>query len=334
MKKIACATLLLLALAGCKEKTKETKMASPKIETHTVCMGRQQLEMPTSFVLAEETNGMFKLLDMGSKDPAIEVAVHAATLDASGFAAALGQRHAELSKPDSLGMDVLRLEKNLSPEATLYRVQRVDDAYVSEINFLAGGNLVRASLKSFHDKFLNAEEKLVAFTQRVTVHKSSGNPAGGFCLGQVTLSGDFTAESVSALYQSTEHKGTVFNLEIDSFAPDESVSLFDRMSGPDSLLTKFKADVKVLRKRELTISGMHAQEWLGSILLGEHQDEKKFGFAMETMRPAPGKLTPRMHLSFDTGQQLPDGSVDSFVMPDAQAVALWDSVVSSIQPAP
>lgn len=309
-------------------------MASKAIETHTYCVGRQQLEIPVSFALADGTQGVFKLDGMGSKDPSIEVSVIASGIDSKQFATELGKRRAALALTNSLGMDVLRLEKNLSPEATLYRVQRVDDAYVSEVDYYSGGSFITASLKSFHGKFLDAEEKLASFVKRFIARKEAGNPVGGFCLGPVIILGDFTAESVSVLYRSTEHKGTEFGLAVNSYAPDEGVSLFNRMSGPDSLLTQFDADHKVLRKRELTVSGMRAQEWLGSIHLGEKQDEKKFGFALETMRTTPGKLTPKIHLSFDTGQPLADGSADSFVMTDSDAIALWDTVVKSIQLAP
>ena len=295
------------------------------------CIGRNVIALPATFALANESSGTFKLAGVADDAPEIWLSVTAHVTPAQ-FVKRLAARRAELTRSPDKTMDVLHYEKSLSSLATLYRVNRIKDAYISEINFLHGGNHIVATLNSYHGTFLDAEKQLLDFAGRVDIGNHPGQSAQRFCVGNVTVQGNFKHEEAKALFRDSRHYGTSFGIDFDSFRPDERVSLLERTTGPDSLLTKFEVGHTVYRKRELTVSGMRAQEWLASFKLGPTGNEKRFGFAMETMRPSPGKFSPYLHLSFETSAARPGHIVDEHVMSDKDAIALWDSVVRSIQP--
>jgi hypothetical protein len=334
MKKICIILALLAIISACKvEKEEKTRMLSKYEEMKAHCVGRHVVDMPSSFLPSQVTNGIFKAIRLNAQDPSFEVIVRETGLTREKFASEVQKRRAELRNSSSDTVDVLRLEKALSDEATLFRVQLIDDAYVSEINFLRGSSIVTVSLDSYRGQFLAAEESLIKFAEAIKEKNeeiSSAQPQG-FCLGSVIITGEFKEENGSFLVR--DGKGNAFGIEIDTYKADESVPLLKRVSGPDSLLTKFDVRHTVLRARERTVAGMRAQEWLGWTKLGEQEDEKTFGFALETMRPAADKTTPSIHVSFDTGQPLEDGSATKTVISDEEAIQLWDSVVKSIRPA-
>lgn len=306
---------------------------SPKIEKmRDYCVGRNALSLPVSFEMVTSATGTFKPSDVADGDSSIQLNIFSDKVNSVQFEAELKKRRAELTRSPDKTMDVLAFEKVLNPEAMLYRVNRIDDAYGSQINFIRGGTYMNASLKSYGGSFLNAEKVLIAFIEKINVGSDEAARPAGFCIGNATVQGDFKEENGSVLFRHSQFFGTSFDIKVDSFRPDESVSLLKRTSGPDSLLTKMDADPVVLRKRDLTVSGMQAQEWLAWFKLGPNGDQKEFAFTLETMRPSPGKLSPSLQLSFETGNATASGTVDPYVMEDKDAIALWDVVVKSIRP--
>lgn len=215
---------------------------------------------------------------------------------------------------------------------TLFRVRRIKDAFVSEINFLQGKSFVSATLNSFHGKYAVAEDVLLKFMAQVTERQEIGESGEGFCLGPIAISGEFKEESANLLFRDSKDKGTIFDVLVNTYQPDPATPLLKRMSGPDSLLAKFDAKHEVLRERELVVGEMQAQEWLGTISLEDGQGKKQYGFAMETMRSTPSKRLPRIRISFDTGQSFEEGSVNPSEMTDEAALQLWGTVLKSIRP--
>jgi hypothetical protein len=219
----------------------------------------------------------------------------------------------------------------LTDDATLFRVQRIDDAYVSEINFLRGTNLVTVRLKSFHNHFVVAEESLINFAAatRVADSKAGRSPIEGFCLGPVVVAGNFKDESAKFLFR--DGQGNDLGIAIDTYKAGGEPPLLTRIAGPDSLLSIFDVKHKVLRARERTVGHLRAQEWLGSANLGKQGDEKTLKFALETLPLAPEKNEANVTLSFETAQPLQDGTPTKNVLSDEEALALWDTIVDSIR---
>jgi hypothetical protein len=335
MKKTWIIITLLMLISACKvDGTGKTRMLIEKENMTTHCIGRHVIDMPSSFLPSPITTGIFKAMGRDAQDPSFEVIVRATGLTRSQFAAAVRKRRTELTTSDSDTVNVPRLEKALSEEATLFRVQRIDDAYISEIYFLRGPSIVIVSLDSYRGQFLAAEESLIKFAAGIKEkgENISGTQPRGFCIGPLILTGEFIEERANFIFRSDLHKGVDFDISIDTFRKDDATSLLARVSGPDSLLTKFNVRHAVLRTRELTVAGMRAQEWLGWAKLGEEQDGKALKFVLETMRPTPDKASPGIHLTFETGQPLEDGSTAKTLIPDEDAMRLWDAVVTSIRP--
>ena len=297
----------------------------------TYCIGRHLVDLPSTFELVPGSSGIFKPASLSDEDSGIDFVVNAGAMTVPQFAAAIEKRRNELMKAGTATVDKLEFERALDERGVLFRMRRVKDAYVSEINLLRGTTFVTATLNSYHAKYREAEDALLGFAKHIAERQTVASKAEGFCLGPIAISGDYKQESASVLFRDSADKGTVFDILLDTYAPDPELSLLERMEEPDSLLTKFNAQYKVLRKREFQVAGMRAQEWLGSI---ELNDKTQFGFAMETLREKPNRQLPRIRISFDTGQPGEDGSVSDTVMADEVAHRLWDTVVTSVRRIP
>ena len=291
------------------------------------CLGRHFFLIPDAFVASAITSGAFKTAELGPEDPSFDVVVRAVEPTKANFLLEVAKRRAELVKVSSDTTNLLRLDKALSDDTSLFRVQVIDDAYVSEMIMLRGSSMVRARLESYGNQYLLAEDKLLKFAARIKagpVGKSSG-----FCLGSVIVTGEFQTESGSFLFRNGG--GADFDIDIDTYAHDATETLFQRMSGPSSLLQIFDLRHSVLRKGERTVAGMKSQEWLGWAKITEEQDVKTLKFRLETMRTKPTKAAPRITVTFDTAQPLENGTPTKTMFSDEEAIELWDSVISSIR---
>ena len=320
-------------ITGCVQKHEgEAGMhAETRESTIQHCVGRSLIELPKSFVASSVTTGIFKVKKTGVTEEAMDVVVNPG-VDMPKFTAAIKKRKAELEAAGSPTVDVLREVKMLANDATLFRVQRIDDAYLSEIIFLRGENAVTVRLHSFENQFPVAEETLIRFSERIRTldNDTDLRQKGGFCLGRIAIHGDFEIERGSFLFRNG--RGAQFEVNVDTYAPDESTSLLQRMSGPQSLLKVFSVPHTVFRAGERTAAGMRAQEWLGSARTTEEADEQAFRFTLETMRPSPSRAAPSIDLTFETAQPLADGSQTKTLVSAEEAIRLWDSVSGSLRP--
>lgn len=296
------------------------------------CIGRSLINLPSSFDPTVVTTGSFKFKNVDGQDEPIDVVVRSLKT-APNFVMEINKRKAELAESSSPTVDVLREVKELGNNTALFRIQRIDDAYVSEIVFLRGSSIITARLHSFREKFLVAEENLIrlaAETRRLDNENGSARD-DAFCLGTVKIGGDFAVERANFLFRNGQ--GAEFDVDVDTYTSDERVTLLARMSGPDSLLKVFDVSHAVLRAGERTVAGMRAQEWLGSAQTTEDADAIKLQFTLETMRSMPSKTTPGLNLTFETAQPLEDGSQTKTSISKEEAIRLWDLVVGSLRPA-
>lgn len=331
MKNIMVVLIMAVMVCGCTvEKEGGKEMARRDHESKTVhCIGRSVVELPNSFVASPIATGVFKNRKQGEGEP-IDVLVRTVS-DPSIFAGIIQKHKAELEAASSPNVDILREVKELGDNATIFHIQRIDDAFVSEIFFMREKNIVSARLHSFRNQYASAERTLVRFADKVKAIDGSLDPrqVNGFCMGKVAIFDDFEIERSSFLYRND--LGEHFEIDVNTFAKDDRVTLLERMSGPDSLLKMFDVPHTVFRAREKTVAGMRAQEWLGSAQVTEDEGEKAFQFTMETMRPLPSKTFPRISLTFETAQPLEDGRQTKTVISKDDAIRLWDSVVDSLR---
>jgi hypothetical protein len=258
-------SVMLLTAIGCgcssKQAANAAEMAT-NAPSVTHCVGRHAIDIPRAFSRASVTTGIFRGKGLPVQEPSIDVVVRSTGLTQTQFAAEVVRRRAELTKKTSETVDVLRLEKPLGDEATLFRVQQIDDAYISEVVFRRGESLVTATLESYRNQYIAAEDSLNKFVAAVS-EQAPGIAAapGGFCLGSVTVTGEYADEHGSFKFKAG--KGNVFDIQIHGFQGDAAVPLLTRMAAPNSLLARFNVFHTVLRGGERTVAGMRAQEWLG-----------------------------------------------------------------------
>jgi hypothetical protein len=297
----------------------------------TYCVGRSLITLPSSFAESSVATGIFKLEEVDGRP--FDVIVQKGVPTIERFNAEVQLRRAKLKDKEDGSLNNLRMDKEIDKGLHLFRVQEIDDAYVSEIYLHSGGSMITVRLDSYRETFLEAERNLIKISKRIHPRDSKNVIARepGFCLGGVSLDGSFSLESGSYLFR--DGKGASYNIEIDTYVPDDETPLLKRMSGPNSLLNRFNVNHKVLRARERTVAGMQAQEWLGWAKVTDESDEKILKFALNSMRAKPSKKTPHISLTYDTAQPFEDGTPTKNNITDAEAMLQWDAAVDSIRPA-
>lgn len=326
--------MLLWPLPCCRLGRAASLVATKAQEMQTFCFGRHQMELPEDFELAMGASSIFTPPGLTSDDAKVEVTIRASNATANAFKALVDKRQAKIVADADTHTDVLKELIAVSKDAIIFRIQRIKASYTSELHLLKGGIYLTASSKSYNNHYAQAETRLLAFAGHVEPATGANVAPTAFCLGPVLVKGQYVGEYARFRYRGKTYPDVAIELELDTYAPDESESLLQRVEGDTSLLGKFSAGHKVLRKGELTVAGMRAQEWLGAIRQGEQGDRKQYGFAVETMRSTPSSTQPRMHLDFDSGQKGRDGAEYATTLTDQQAIELWDGVVKSIRSRP
>ena len=320
--------------AGCvQKKEKEFHMTTSDFGSDVShCIGRYQISLPTGFVMNSGSVGEFHPQSMSSDEPAINLEIVAYGTNVDSFKARVQKRIAELrEEKKGSGLDYLAAMQSLGDDLVKLRVGNVENFYRSEIHALKGKSYIIASLESSDNQYEVAENRLREFVAGIVMTDSSGDTGKGFCIGPLTINGDFKREWYQFGYRSVEKPDVVISVDVDTFSKDDPETLFDRVSGPSSLLSIFGVKHSVLRKREVIVSGMQAQEWLGAARLPERND-KKLSFALETVRQTPSLMAPKIHVGFDSGENGLDGAAHETSMTEDEAVDQWDRLVASIRP--
>jgi hypothetical protein len=328
------AVIVLIVLSSCKfEKEGKANMLEKDDVRKTHCIGRNLITLPSSFVESPVATGIFKLEDVEGRGRPFDVVVRNGISSIERFKTEVQVQREKLIDNEDGNLNKLRFDGEVGEGVHLFRVQEIDDAYVSELYMLRGTTIATLRLHSFHETYLQAEESLIALSKRIHVNEFGriNRKESVFCLGGVSLAGNYSAESGSFLFR--DRKGASYSIDINTYASDAETPLLKRMSGPDSLLTVFNVDHKVLRARERTVAGMQAQEWLGWAKVTDEPEEKTLKFALDSMRAKPSRAAPSISLTFDTAQPLEDGTPTRTVISEDEAMRQWDAVIDSIRPA-
>jgi hypothetical protein len=325
MRIFACSVLVLIA-AGCDGK-KTDDLAHSKMNPvmKTQCIGRSLVDLPDGYTLKTGASAMFTPIQDVVESAKIDLRITPIT-DKAAFVAQVKARHAELAAAGSGETDRLTLAREISDGGMLYRVREIDDAYQSEIHWLLRDQYLVATIHSYKNQMNEAEELLYSLMKNIAYQDEPTAASKAFCFSRVAVGGNYRAEAASLRFKNALRPDISFSVDVDTFRRDDTETLLQRVGGPNSLLRKFKAKESVLRKGELEVAGMRAQEWGASIMLGEDEDEKKLGLTLETMRSVPSPSAPKIHLEMDvSGRSAPD---------EKGALLLWDSVVRTIRQPP
>lgn len=333
MKSVSILILLSCALTACTGKPEAETTASKEFnEKRTHCFGHSLIDLPKDFYQSDGSTATFSTSSDGKASPPVDLTILSQKSSERHFLHKIVERRAEIlenAKPD---LGALTTEREIASNAHMFTINVIEQSHTSEMHILLAGHYLVLTTDTYDNQFATGEARLVDLLKRMSVNIDAGAGDDGYCLGNLTISGKFSEERSKLRFLNQRFPGVDFGIESDTFAPNEQKSLLERVDGPASLLHKFDVKNHVLRKGELQVASMKAQEWLSWVLLGDGSDQKKqYGFALETTRPMPSPAHPRIHLEMDSGQADASGDEHDNLMSDAEAVALWDGASRSIR---
>jgi hypothetical protein len=333
MKKLLLLIFIFLSSVGCEKSNMENTVVSNKIKDFkTFCIGRHSIELPKSFVSSGGTTAVFIPLrsQLNEEETEIQISLIKSGISLNEFQNLVVARKAEIVSEARERTGILSDSRKIGSMSHLFRIQIIDASFLTEVHSIIGDSYYIAQSTSYQNKFLEAEKKLQYFLNNIKLSKKEPNKSG-FCLGEVDIFGQFEREYAKYSFSSGDFPGLVFGVEYDTYVPDPEESLLHRLEGPSSLLRAFDANNKVLRKGELNISSMQAEEWLSWIILGDGAaKQKQYGFALETMRRKPSIEHPQIHVELDAKKPLTDDS-NPTTLSEEEIVSLWDSATRSIR---
>lgn len=300
------------------------------LEVARHCIGRVVVTLPAYLTSSPLALGIIKEKGLDHQESSIDINISTSEVSNSTYLGRTEKREGEIREMASDDIKILRTVRKVGENISIFRIQEMDDAYVSEVSALIDGAMVVARLDSYNNQFERAEERLIGILSRLRYPKTEVEKGfDGFCLGRLILAGDFEVET--GQYSFLDKKGTHVSFDIDTYTPNQNIDLLSRVSGPKSLLTIFKVDHTVLRARELNVAGMRAQEWLSWAILRDNSDIRTHTFELETMRSTPEKTKPLISVTLRTAQPQGNGVYAKTSASDEETVRLWDSIVTSIQ---
>lgn len=322
-----------IALTACNKRNKPENTMSIKSEEKIVhCLGRYELTLPADLKQLPGTIAEFKFIDQGENTGTIMLNVVQLDAERKYYERSVQQRLAELIPQKEANLDGFEESTTISSGLTSFRIRKVRNTHVTELHAYLGSSYFVASLKSRDNEYPAALAQLSRFVGNIRISngRAYGNGDTGFCIGPVLVRGDYNVESVVTAYRSEKRPDIVLKITMNTFVGDEADTLLDRVEGPNSLFNMFGMPHKVLRKRELKVGEMRAQEWLGQVTNPDTQ-KSNFAFSLETIRTNPSLLSPKIHIDFDTGTKGLDGAERQTSMSQSEAVDLWDAIIASIQ---
>lgn len=333
MKKFLLLIFIVLSSVGCdRSRTGNTVLSNKLKDVKTFCIGRHSIALPESFVSSDGLTAVFIPVRAQSDDEEIEIQMSLVRpgISRSDFQNLINARKAEIVSEARERTGILRESRKIGGISHLFRIQIIDTSFLTEVHSLIGNSYYIAQSTSYQNKFPESEKKLQYFLGNIKPSKN-GSDQSGFCLGEIDVYGQFEREYAKYSFSSSDFPGIVLGVEYDTYVPDPEESLLRRLNGPSSLLRVFAANNKVLRKGELNISSMQAEEWLSWIILGDDNAKyKKYGFALETMRRNPSIGLPQIHVELDAKNPLTD-NLPPTNLSEAEIISLWDSTTRSIR---
>lgn len=303
--------------------------ALQKAEMRSHCIGRYMVDLPKDFDAVAGFTGSIEPSGGNDLETRIEIQTVAIGLDRRGFEAAMMQRRQELAA-DSFGhTNTLEDVFNGPSGSVLFRILRIKDAYLGEIDTLIDGTHVRMTANSYHGTFQRVEKELFVFLSRLVPTRFAG--PDDFCAGTFSIKGANTVEMAEFAYRSVQRPDVFIKVQTDTFAPYSATPLLSRINGADSLLKLFDIRHRVLRQGYVTAAGMRAQEWLGAARL-EEDGPVEYKFSLETLGTAYGSIGPSILVDLTSGKIHGRGEKSANPLREASALQIWDAVIGSLRP--
>lgn len=200
---------------ACDRKEPSKMPISQKMKTY--CVGRHLFDVPSEFRLIYPLSGVFRQASHNRKLSTIGIKIVAESLTPIEFAQGVEKRRIELiaSRREKRNL----LEAVISPDqnATLFRVSRIEDSYMSEAHLLKGAAYFTAEARSYSGLFEVAEADIFDFASKIALADNINFSQSGFCLGPLIVGGDYEAESVTTVFRSDQRPDVIISISIDSY---------------------------------------------------------------------------------------------------------------------
>lgn len=174
-----------------------------------------------------------------------------------------------------------------------------------------------------------AEAQLIDLANRLRHVDPGSATERGVCLGKALLDSSYDGEYASASFRSTLWPECRFSLTSRSLLTELDGGLLKRVDEQSALLTKMGFRSKVLRKGATTLGGVPAEELLET---GQDQGKTVRSFMAEVVLKTSATFAkPLLTLDCKMGGQVEHEYVEP-QLAEADALALWDAVRSSVRP--
>jgi Tle cognate immunity protein 4 C-terminal domain/Tle cognate immunity protein 4 N-terminal domain len=312
-------------------------------DMRTHCVGRHLVDIPKDFELLDIA-GVTTIFSPKGVDfqeaPKMQVEVYEANSSPEQFKTAVDKRISALKSEKHRAkkeQSLFVFSQKISDLKVMIRRQEADAPeggyFFSEIHLLVDKLHTVATAESFENKYSATEKWLIDFAHLISELKGSDSSQKGFCVGPLVVGGQYESEMVDFAFRSKQHPDIFIAIEIDTYGSAAETTLLQRANDPKNLLKIFDVDYSTLRKGELKVAGIKAQE----VLVGfkekdeDGKDKKEHKLLLETMRDKPSATEPKMKVRLVTGQQDPQGERHTSSLSDAEVVAVWDAIIKSIR---
>ncbi|WP_295549090.1 T6SS immunity protein Tli4 family protein [uncultured Pseudacidovorax sp.] len=358
--RFAAKALLALTLTACSLISPipyiPTAMNPLSVETVTHCLGRYLIDLPKGFELYTGGWGDIELYYGLDKDfKTVNASVQPDTYTPEEFISAVRRRRDELNNEVNTAVKtpmLLHTEK-IGDYAFLLRrhdSRRYDSSVKSEVHQLVGQRYVIFEQESYVTEKLYAikprptdryklidtapaEERLKMISSRLRPALDAKRSVSGFCQQGVVFDVGQDDERSNFRFFDESRPDVHIDVHYHAVKGQPKESLFERESvGNDSRIRPMlnAGGYVVMRKREITLGGMNAQELLSrfSRPIVQHL----FGIATRMPQRSLGQPTIEITMMTGTTYGVPDEQQTPSSLSDEQARKLWDDMVKSVRP--
>jgi len=316
-------------------------IANLTTDMHTTCMGRFVIDLPQGM----NTRGGYVILYYGldRNFKTVEVTIQNTDTTPQKMADSIAAQAAKIAEDDNWETKKsMLLEHRMINEYAIYL--RYQESFASavgikrELYLLMGKTLVKLHAESYEglrddpsnpiEPGEKVDERLFKLASQIRAYDDAEKAGPGFCLGQVVIDSDHDEESSHVSFSMPQYPDLSFTSDGKALTPDnEEPPLLQRMQKVSG-----RSDVHMLRKGEVTLGGMRAQEWLasGSTIMTINSCFLPFNPCVRSRF-----ARPQMSFSLKAGGQLRGSRtfVNSSFTP-GEGLAMWDAIIKSVRPRP
>jgi hypothetical protein len=320
-------------------------MSTIPTEHQSSCMGRYQIDVPKGFHQVSGGWGNIELYyGLDKNFERVYASVDSSFFTREQFLARVKLRQAELNETINAATKSPMLLHAEKVNETTYLLRRMGNQFYNiaiqtEVHQLVGDRYVHYQLTSYdhkasfgHKSTRNidpepSESRLKMIAGKLKTEEQGGP---GFCFQGVSFDVGQDDEVASFIFLSDTVPDLALRIYYHAVTGQPKETLFERRVGAALQAPHLAARILTIRKRDLLVGGMQAQE-----VLDKTQVVQQI-FDAETHTDKQGIARPLISISMTTGRSVmrADKEVQKkgpSSLSDDQAIGLWDGIIKSIR---